>query len=145
MNAMPIIVGFSLAFSFLLVLRILHIARLAESGRKTIRQQEILIDELKAVHANLNTLKGILPICAFCKKIRDENGDWNQLERYIRQHSEAEFTHGLCPDCYSMALSDIPDGLRSPGKHLPAARRVGVSVSGVEVLRDDKESLLPDC
>jgi PAS domain S-box-containing protein len=49
--------------------------------------------------AKLKVLRGLLPICASCKKIRTSSGSWQQLERYIREHSEAEFTHGLCPDC----------------------------------------------
>ncbi len=50
------------------------------------------LDEVK-------TLKGIFPICCFCKKIRDDNGFWNQVEDYIRAHSEADFSHAFCPDC----------------------------------------------
>jgi len=56
-------------------------------------------DELCSALAKLKVLSGFLPICANCKKIRDENGDWNQLETYIREHSEAEFSHGICPEC----------------------------------------------
>lgn len=48
---------------------------------------------------NAKTLTGLLPICSSCKKIRDGQGYWNQLEIYIREHTEAEFTHGLCPEC----------------------------------------------
>jgi nitrogen fixation/metabolism regulation signal transduction histidine kinase len=47
----------------------------------------------------VKTLSGFLPICASCKNIRDDNGYWNQIEEYIRDHSEAEFSHGICPDC----------------------------------------------
>ena len=46
-----------------------------------------------------SAIKGILPTCAYCKRIRDEKGNWLQLERYIRDRSEAEFSHGICPDC----------------------------------------------
>lgn len=48
---------------------------------------------------NIKTLKGMIPICANCKKIRNDEGYWQQVEAYIQQHSEAEFTHGICPDC----------------------------------------------
>jgi len=44
-------------------------------------------------------LRGLLPICSYCKRIRDDKGDWNQIENYIYEHSEADFTHGICPDC----------------------------------------------
>ena len=54
-----------------------------------------VIDTLEAI----KTLEGIIPICMFCKEIRDEEGAWNQLEKYISEHSEAEFSHGICEKC----------------------------------------------
>jgi FixJ family two-component response regulator len=62
-------------------------------------EREGLIRELRDALAKVKTLSGLLPICASCKKIRDDGGYWNQIEAYITKHSEAEFTHGLCPDC----------------------------------------------
>jgi hypothetical protein len=47
----------------------------------------------------IKVLSGLLPICASCKKIRDDTGYWSQVEIYIAQHSDAQFTHGICPDC----------------------------------------------
>ncbi|MDB6112799.1 MAG: putative sensor protein [Pedosphaera sp.] len=58
-----------------------------------------LIDELTRALANIRTLRGLLPICASCKKIRDDHGYWQKVESYISHHTEAEFTHGICPDC----------------------------------------------
>ncbi len=55
--------------------------------------------ELKKAREEIKSLRGIIPICASCKKIRDDKGYWNQLESYIRKHSDADFTHSLCPDC----------------------------------------------
>lgn len=55
--------------------------------------------ELQKALAKIKTLSGLLPICASCKKIRDDQGYWTQLESYISEHSEAEFTHGCCPEC----------------------------------------------
>ncbi|HPO16365.1 MAG TPA: hypothetical protein PLI09_23215 [Candidatus Hydrogenedentes bacterium] len=60
------------------------------------RQTEM---ELKESLSQVKTLSGLLPICAACKKVRDDSGYWNQIEVYIRTHSEAEFTHSLCPEC----------------------------------------------
>ena len=57
------------------------------------------ITELKQTMAKVKTLGGLLPICANCKKIRDDTGYWNRLEAYIQEHSQAEFTHGICPEC----------------------------------------------
>ena len=58
-----------------------------------------LILELQDTLAQLKTLSGLLPICASCKKIRDDDGYWNQLEAYIQDHSDVVFSHGLCPEC----------------------------------------------
>ena len=70
------------------------------SDRKQIeKEKEILISSLKKALDEIKTLKGIVPICAHCKKIRDDKGFWNHLEIYIQEHSEAEFSHGICPDC----------------------------------------------
>jgi len=62
-------------------------------------ERERLINELRDALAQVRTLKGYLPICAHCKKIRNDKGYWEQIEKYIRDHSEAEFSHGICPDC----------------------------------------------
>jgi len=62
-------------------------------------ERERLFKELQNALDSVKTLKGMLPICASCKKIRDDKGYWNQIERYIATHSEAEFTHGICPEC----------------------------------------------
>jgi PAS domain S-box-containing protein len=61
--------------------------------------REKLIKELQEALKSIKTLRGLLPICASCKKIRDDKGYWNGLETYIHQHTEAEFTHGICPEC----------------------------------------------
>ncbi len=55
--------------------------------------------ELEDALANVKLLSGLIPICASCKKIRDDKGYWNQIESYIDEHSQAKFTHGMCPDC----------------------------------------------
>lgn len=62
-------------------------------------ERERAIQELQDALHHVRTLSGLLPICAHCKKIRDDHGYWTQIETYIREHSEAEFTHGMCPDC----------------------------------------------
>ena len=62
-------------------------------------EREKLIHDLQKALSEIKMLKGILPICASCKKIRDDRGYWRQIEVYIRDHSEAEFSHGICPEC----------------------------------------------
>lgn len=64
-------------------------------------------ERLRKALDEVKTLRGILPICASCKKIRDDKGYWNQLEAYILDHSHAEFTHGICPDCYQKLYRDL--------------------------------------
>ncbi len=63
--------------------------------------------ELQALLDNVKTLRGLLPICASCKKIRDDKGYWNQIESYIRDHSEADFSHSICPDCIKKFYPDF--------------------------------------
>lgn len=68
--------------------------------------RETALRERESALNDLRILRGMLPICANCKKIRDKEGDWYQLESYIRNHSEAEFSHGICEDCQQMLYSD---------------------------------------
>jgi len=66
-----------------------------------------LIQELTDALARVKTLRGLLPICASCKKIRNDGGYWEQVETYIKNHSNAEFTHGICPDCMRRLYPDF--------------------------------------
>jgi PAS domain S-box-containing protein len=65
------------------------------------------IAERDAALAEARTLRGLLPICAFCKDIRDESGEWQRLESYVSNRSEAKFSHGLCPSCAEKNYGDI--------------------------------------
>lgn len=67
--------------------------------KKAEEERNQLVAELQHALAKVKTLSGFLPICASCKDIRDDKGYWNQIESYISSHSEAEFSHGICPDC----------------------------------------------
>jgi PAS domain S-box-containing protein len=71
------------------------------------KEREKLISKLQEALDNIKTLKGLLPICANCKKIRDDEGYWNQIEAYIKDRSDAEFSHGICPDCAKKVYSDF--------------------------------------
>jgi len=73
-------------------------------------QRDALADkniELEKALANVKELSGLLPICMMCKKIRDDEGYWSQLETYISLHSKALFSHGICPDCYAVEMNKI--------------------------------------
>ncbi len=72
-------------------------------------ENKSLIQELKDAMSEVKTLGGLLPICSNCKKIRDDKGYWKQIESYITDHSDAEFTHGICQDCAKMLYPDFVD------------------------------------
>lgn len=71
------------------------------------KEKDALISELQNALTKVKVLSGFVPICAHCKKIRDDKGFWNQVEDYIRKHSEAEFTHSICPVCAEDAYRDL--------------------------------------
>ena len=75
--------------------------------RQAEEEREKLVHDLQKALSEVKTLKGIFPICASCKKIRDDKGYWRQIEAYIRDHSEAEFSHGICPDCMEKLYGDF--------------------------------------
>ena len=83
-------------------------------GRRMVELQAALagkIAELQKTLDEVRTLRGIIPICAKCKKIRDDKGYWNQVEVYVRAHSDAEFSHGFCPECARKLYPGFaPDG-----------------------------------
>jgi hypothetical protein len=70
-----------------------------ERRKELERHNEELIDSLQHALQEVKTLRGILPTCAYCKDIRDEKGEWHQLEDYIQLHSDAKFSHGICDEC----------------------------------------------
>ena len=72
-----------------------------------IARRRALIQELQLALGEIKTLSGLLPICASCKKIRDDKGYWNQIEVFIRDHSDAEFSHGMCPDCITQLYPEL--------------------------------------
>lgn len=73
----------------------------------SIEQLEDRNHQLQQALNEVKTLKGLLPICASCKKIRDDTGYWKQIESYIKDHSEAEFTHGICPECADVVYKEL--------------------------------------
>ncbi len=88
--------GFFLVSGYLL-----HRLRLEHDRRAA------LIIELRDAMANIKTLRGLVPICAWCKNVRDDKGYWSQVESYVEQHSEAQFTHGICPECHRKVTEEM--------------------------------------
>jgi DNA-binding response OmpR family regulator len=90
-----------------------------EVGRRMIEMRFELnekVDELKQALAEVRTLKGIVPICANCKNVRDDQGYWNRVESYLNEHTEADFTHAVCPDCMKRLYPQFKDDDSAPAK-----------------------------
>jgi sigma-B regulation protein RsbU (phosphoserine phosphatase) len=85
------------------------------AGERILRLQAELaarVKELELALANVKLLQGLLPICCYCKKIRDDKNYWQQVDTYIGDHSEAQFTHGICPDCRDKIVKPELDRLK---------------------------------
>ncbi len=86
--------------------------------KKSEKEREELIEQLQKAIAEVKTLSGLLPVCAWCKKVRDDKGYYHQLETYIAAHSGATFTHGICPDCLETMNAEAASTLRRKnGEH----------------------------
>jgi len=87
-------------------------------GRRVIDLQALLagrIAELQDALAQIKTLRGLLPICMYCKKIRDDKQYWQQVESYVTTHTEAQFSHSICPDCYRKYVQPELDKIKNKG------------------------------
>jgi DNA-binding response OmpR family regulator len=96
-----------------------RIKRAEDALREKEEQQESLILKLQEALVEVKTLKGFIPICASCKKIRDDEGYWSQLEAYISKHTDAEFTHSICPVCAKQFRTKI----KNHGRRISTAQR----------------------
>ena len=105
-NPGPIEIWIRLFVFFLFIVFGLYVHVIEKKQKKVEEEREQLVNQLQDTLAHLKVLRGMLPICAACKKIRDDKGYWNQIESYIREHSEAEFSHGICPDCAKKLYPD---------------------------------------
>ena len=85
--------------------------KMSDSIRKSHDELEIKVKErtreLQKTLSEIKTIKGNLPICSYCKKIRDDKGAWNQIEEYIQKHSDIDFSHGICQECAKKLYPDI--------------------------------------
>ena len=88
---------------------ILVVARDITIRKQADSERERLVTELQNALGDVKTLRGLIPICANCKKIRDDKGYWKQIEGYISEHSDAVFSHGICPDCMKKLYPDYSD------------------------------------
>jgi CheY-like chemotaxis protein len=73
------------------------------------RERDLLLNRFQELVSNLKTLKGRLSICGYCKKIKDDEGQWPEIEAYVMKHSYASFSHGMCPDCFARMKKQLED------------------------------------
>ena len=87
-------------------------ARLQVASRIVGLQQRLSdrVSELEQALTRVRQLQGLLPICAYCKRIRDDQNYWNQVETYLAEHTDVQFSHGICPSCFDRVIQDeLPD------------------------------------
>jgi len=102
------IVAATLMVLFLAIVTSMVDRRITAEREQAAERQRVLLRELTDTLAEVKVLRGILPICAQCKKVRSDEGGWEQIESYVRAHSNAEFSHGLCPDCARATWGAVP-------------------------------------
>lgn len=95
-----------------LIIPFIMALKMAAKRQKAETEREKLITDLQEAITEIKTLRGIIPICSYCKKIRNEAGVWNSLESYILEHShkDAAFSHGICPDCLQKEVAGLEQG-----------------------------------
>ncbi|MDO9289352.1 MAG: hypothetical protein Q7T83_11255 [Thermodesulfovibrionales bacterium] len=105
-----LIIAFLMLFGVLRIRSYFWTIKSAENERKQAEEErEQIILELKDALAKVKQLSGMLPICASCKKIRDDKGYWKQVEVYISEHTDTMFSHGMCPDCAKKAYEELDE------------------------------------
>lgn len=101
---------------FSILKQIADITEELHSAREEIERRKKAEAELQKALSEVKTLRGFIPICSGCKKIRDDQGYWEQIEAYIRRHSDAEFTHSLCPSCMESYYPELKEETNSSPK-----------------------------
>lgn len=104
------LLGLSCGIMIFVTLRVLPL-RAVDAAEKSLRESKAELTEkvaqLEAALVAVKQLEGIIPICMYCKKIRNDHESWEQLEAYITEHSEAHFSHGICPECFVKATAEV--------------------------------------
>ena len=113
-----LIIGSALAAGLIVLANFLASREMTRRRRAEI-ERERLIAELQQTLAEVKTLSGLIPICAWCKSVRNDNGYWQTVEQYVHSHSDASFSHSICPSCQEKFKDDIAKA-RKPGKILPS-------------------------
>jgi len=101
-----------------------QVAAMQRLARQVMSRLELrrVSSQLAEALENVRTLHGLLPICAWCKRIRDDHGYWSQVEAYIKKNSEAQFTHGICPECMEKQRQEFPESAARPPERVAVHR-----------------------
>jgi hypothetical protein len=109
-SGLPLLLGAAVLVLAMLIAWLVHQLHGARDESSAIREElTTTLAELEHARHELRSLSGLLPMCAWCKKIRDDAGYWQQLEGYIQSHTDVEFSHSMCPDCTERMQADMPD------------------------------------
>lgn len=114
--------------------RIKELETQAIEMRREEDERKDLVAKLQHTLAQMETLRGIVPICSSCKKIRDDNGFWYEIETYIASHTQVEFSHSICPDCEEKLYPEFSKRRDSPndGRRFTNDRQAPLEVSFIE-------------
>ncbi|OGU17342.1 MAG: hypothetical protein A2076_03830 [Geobacteraceae bacterium GWC2_53_11] len=112
-TALVALLGVSCGVAIFVTLRVLPL-RAVDAAEKSLRESKAELTEkvtqLEVALVKVKQLEGIIPICMYCKKIRNDHESWEQMEAYITEHSEAHFSHGICPECFKKATAEVMEG-----------------------------------
>ena len=92
--------------------RVVHLQAELEKANDSLQQRN---EALEQALSQVKTLKGFIPICSVCHKIRNDTGYWHRLEEYVAQHTDAQLSHGICPDCMATQYPDVYDAIQKRG------------------------------
>ena len=81
--------------------------RLEADLEQSQEELQVSLDQLKVANSEVKTLSGLLPICSMCRNVRDDKGYWSRIEAYVATHSDAQFSHSICPDCAKIHYPDL--------------------------------------
>lgn len=93
---------------------IYSVARDVTAQKEAEEERERLVRELQSALAEVRTLREILPLCSYCRKVRDDEDYWQTVESYVSKHTSTKFSHGICPECYEKVLGEMDEGEQGP-------------------------------
>lgn len=117
-----LLVGASILVAVLLVIANYVAGREMARRKLAETKQRGLIDDLQNALAEVKTLSGLIPICAWCKNVRNDKGYWSTVEHYVSAHTDADFSHGMCPNCQEKFKADLFKAVRNPASEAPQVK-----------------------